>query len=504
MKSQTNTHTLTPTLTHRSPQAGKMLLDRDGSVRVHVRLCAKATKSIIGITAFLCLMMHLSFATPLPPGAVAITGFIAYDTQEDRYTTTFETGITYHISVANGSIWDTVVTLYAPDGSTVLTERTTVNGGESVAIDWSVTQNPGTYFIAVKAFAEFTTGSYTIAANWDYLPAADQDDDGVPDWAETDTGVWVSYINTGSDPAVSDSDGDHWNDWAETRRGTDPNNPLSFPYATKNDFDGDGKADLAVFWPAGGQWYILQSSLNTTRIVDWGWADTQPVAEDFDGDGITDVAVYWPAGGNWYIMNSAGGTKIQNWGWNASRPAPADFDGDHIADFTVFYDIDGTWYIQLSHTKNVATYPWGWGGTTTAPADFDGDGQADPTIYWAENGMWYIRQSSNGTQRTVQWGWEASIAVPADYDGDHITDIAVYWPIVGNWYILRSSDLQTIEINWGWNLSEPVPNDYDGDQIADIAVFDPATGNWYIRESSTGQIKVKNWGWSDTIPIGRP
>ncbi|NCC51596.1 MAG: VCBS repeat-containing protein [Spartobacteria bacterium] len=442
-------------------------------------------------------------AIPVTPGAASTPGFIAYDTQQDWYSIAFETGIVYTIAIDNGSIRDTEATLFAPDGVTVLTNLTTVDTDtRRLLFTWSPAAAPVTALLRVRGFAEFTTGTYSLAVNWDYRPAPDSDQDGVPDWVETDTGNWVSYVNTGSDPHAPDSDGDFWNDWAETRRGTDPNNPLSYPFATRQDFDGDGKADIAVYWPQAGQWYILQSAQNTTRIVDWGWSDTQPVAADFDGDGITDIAVYWPQGGNWYIQYSGGGNTIMNWGWQAARPAPADYDGDHMADIAVFYDVDGSWYIRLSHTQSVAVYQWGWGGTTTVPADFDADGRADPTIFWPENGTWYIRQSESQSLRTVQWGWSASIAVPADYDGDHIADIAVYWPTVGNWYILRSSDQQITEINWGWNAAIPVPNDYDGDGQDDIAVFDPATGAWYIRQSSTGQVLVRNWGWPDTLPIG--
>lgn len=58
---------------------------------------------------------------------------------------------------------------------------------------------------------------------------ADDDDDGLLDYYETDTGVFVSSIETGSDPLVADSDGDGWNDGVEVAQGSDPNDPLSTP-----------------------------------------------------------------------------------------------------------------------------------------------------------------------------------------------------------------------------------------------------------------------------------
>jgi hypothetical protein len=58
---------------------------------------------------------------------------------------------------------------------------------------------------------------------------ADTDGDGLADGAETDTGVYVSLSNTGTDPLVKDSDGDSFNDLHELVRGTNPNSNASLP-----------------------------------------------------------------------------------------------------------------------------------------------------------------------------------------------------------------------------------------------------------------------------------
>ena len=59
--------------------------------------------------------------------------------------------------------------------------------------------------------------------------AADTDGDGIRDGAETDTGVFVSLNDTGTDPRVRDTDNDGFVDLHEIVRSTDPNQALSIP-----------------------------------------------------------------------------------------------------------------------------------------------------------------------------------------------------------------------------------------------------------------------------------
>lgn len=57
----------------------------------------------------------------------------------------------------------------------------------------------------------------------------DDDGDGLSDTAETNTGVFVSPRNTGTDPLDPDSDDDGFGDGVEVDAGTDPNDPDSHP-----------------------------------------------------------------------------------------------------------------------------------------------------------------------------------------------------------------------------------------------------------------------------------
>src|SRR5207245_10029785 len=62
---------------------------------------------------------------------------------------------------------------------------------------------------------------------------------------------------------------------------------------TENDYDADGMADLSVFRPSTGDWYIQRSvTPQGSYRVHWGISTDKPVPADYDGDFKTDIAVW--------------------------------------------------------------------------------------------------------------------------------------------------------------------------------------------------------------------
>ncbi|MBZ4321410.1 transglycosylase family protein, partial [Streptomyces huiliensis] len=138
------------------------------------------------------------------------------------------------------------------------------------------------------------------------------------------------------------------------------------------DFDGDGKADVAILYGYDREGEDNHTALWTLRSTgrgsfaapvkvwdnleagtgSWDWAASKVTAGDFDGDGRTDIGVLYDEGqdaaGNnrtalWtFTSNGPRFDKpvkrwrsTRSWDWKRSKPVAADFDGDGRADLGV-------------------------------------------------------------------------------------------------------------------------------------------------------------------------
>jgi|GEM_PF-2034465 len=267
-----------------------------------------------------------------------------------------------------------------------------------------------------------------------------------------------------------------------------------------NDFDGDGKTDIAVFRADEGRWYIKQSSDGKMRVEQWGLEKDLLTPADFDGDGRTDVAVFRPQQGVWYIKQSSNDSAlIVPFGLRGDIPVAGDFDGDTRADHAVYRPKEGTWHILQSSNGQSRQIPFGLGEDHPVPRDFDGDRKTDFAVYRPGDGMWYVLYSSNSNTSAVPFGLATDSIAPGDYDGDSKSDLAVFRQDNGAWFILPSSN-STAEIRlFGRSGDKVVSGDYNGDGKTDIALYRPTESNWYVV-TTDGGFMTEKWGLPDDIP----
>jgi uncharacterized repeat protein (TIGR03803 family) len=253
------------------------------------------------------------------------------------------------------------------------------------------------------------------------------------------------------------------------------------------DFDGDGRADPAVYRASDGVFYAAGSQgSNIDRFL--GGPGVIPVPADYEGGGLSEPAAYRPSDGTWFVDLVGNRQVFRQWGGLGDIPVPADYDGDGKADITVFRPSTGEWFIIQSATQTSVTYTWGGQGDIPVPGDYDGDGKADLAVFRPSTGMWYVWLSATQTGVSARFGNGGDVPIPRDYDGDGKADFAVYRPSTGTWYIAMSSTQFTTSVSYtfGGGADVPVPADYDGDGKADLAVFRPSNGMWYVWQSSTG------------------
>lgn len=292
---------------------------------------------------------------------------------------------------------------------------------------------------------------------------------------------------------------------------TPPASPTPTPGETDYDFDGDGRADLAVFRPmpdpAANFWYISKSSDGTSYATEWGIEIDKLTTADYDGDGKADIAVWRedpsdPDRAMFYVLRSSDGQfQIEQFGRTGDvHSVVGDWDGDGKDDVAVYRVTggQGQFFYRPSSQPGVdfVTINWGTTGDTPVRGDFDGDERSDAAVFRPSDGIWYILQSSNGQPQYRSWGTTGDKLVPADYDGDDKTDPAVFRG--GTWYILKSSNGQPSYITFGTSADTLVPADYDGDGQTDVAVY--RNGTWYINQTTSG-FAAFNFGLGSDVPV---
>ena len=294
--------------------------------------------------------------------------------------------------------------------------------------------------------------------------------------------------------------------------------PTPTPRDANVDFNGDGKSDWVVTRRASDtgvsqiSWHINLNGTNTFTVTPWGLSTDVSVPEDFDGDGKDDIAVWRGDGPNpnlayFYILQSSNNTfRIEQFGRAGDDPrVVADYDGDNKADPAVYRtNASGQnffFYRSSLTNNNFTSVPFGM-GTNVRPyvGDFDGDGKADFCVH--VNGQFVILKSGGGAVEYINWGATNDFLVPGDFDADGRSDFCVVRQVNTQrvWFILERDGGGTGAngIFWGLVSDFLAPGDYDGDGRQDVAVWrpnnDPAMNFFFVRRSSDNTLLTHEWG----------
>ncbi len=267
------------------------------------------------------------------------------------------------------------------------------------------------------------------------------------------------------------------------------------------DFDGDGKADVALYDQTSSVFFVLKSG-GGSIVLPFGDPAHANVAVpgDFDGDGKADLAIYDRSTATYSLINSSdGASRVQRFGNpnHTNVPIAGDFDGDGKADLAIYDQTSAVFFVLPSGGGAGRVQAFGNPNHVKVPVagDFDGDGKVDLAIYDQTAAVFYVLKSGGGSV-DLPFGnpAHANIPVPSDFDGDGKTDLAIYDQTSATFHALKSAGGSMVR-GFGnpFDANIPVAADLDGDGKTDLVIYDQALAQFFAVESG-GSLLVLPFG----------
>ena len=271
--------------------------------------------------------------------------------------------------------------------------------------------------------------------------------------------------------------------------------PAVRPAAARHlaDFDGDGRADLFVYAPETGHWYLALTEAHDFRYHSGQWAPgLQLIAAQLTDDGLADLFGYDVETGAWVqALNQGDGgtgtfttyTGVWAPGWQVRV---GDLDGGGRDDAFVSDPASGLWFQSLTDGAGGFTYRGGSGlpvGQVHLP-DFNGDGRADLFVNVNDEatGRWSVglNDGAGGFAFTSGQGTAGFAAQVANLDGNAWADLFLFQAASGawgEWLTQPTGEVRLYSGQWAAGGGVTVA-DLDGDGHDDVLWYDPRSGAW--------------------------
>ncbi len=258
------------------------------------------------------------------------------------------------------------------------------------------------------------------------------------------------------------------------------------------DFDGDGKADVAVFDQTNATFYIIESGGGVIIHQLGNPADVNiPVIGDFDGDGKTDLALFDQTTATFLVIESGGGLINHQLGNPGDKniPIAGDFDGDGKTDLAIFDQTAAT-FLVIESGGGVINHQLGNVHDTNIPiaGDFDGDGKTDLALFDQTAATFLVIESGGGLiNHQLGNAHDTNIPIAGDFDGDGKTDLALFDQTGSTFLVIESGGgLINRQLGNSGDVNVTMAGDFDGDGKTDLVVYDQTALVYLVIDSGGG------------------
>jgi hypothetical protein len=157
----------------------------------------------------------------VPTNGVTVSGRIEIDTDQDWFEFIALPDTVYRLQAQVSSLWDMELEFRGPHTTRLVraTSSALSSAPAKVTLTWTNIGAAGPYYVGIRGYLSFTTGTYSLAVA--PLNLIDEDGDSLPDSWE-----WAQFGWLGSTPQ-GDDDGDGFSNLSEFYSRTSPTNPAS-------------------------------------------------------------------------------------------------------------------------------------------------------------------------------------------------------------------------------------------------------------------------------------